>query len=229
VRALTFVGRRDVCVRTVADPALEAPTDAVVAVKLAGICGSDLHVYHEREKGIDPGTTMGHELVGTIVELGRDVVALQRGDRVACPFTTSCGRCFYCVRGLTCRCPEGQLLGWVEGGQGLQGAQAELVRVPLADSCLVRLPDAVGDEAGLLLGDVLPTGWFAADPASVSGSGRGARPFTHLPGRSGIGADRGTRRRRQPRGHEARGESCGREESWPRWASTPGRRSASAR
>jgi len=171
VRALTFVGRRDVCVQTVADPVLEAPTDAIVAVTLAGICGSDLHVYHEREKGIDPGTTMGHELVGTIVELGRDVVALQRGDRVACPFTTSCGRCFYCVRGLTSRCPEGQLLGWVERGRGLQGAQAELVRVPLADSSLVRLPDAVSDEAGLLLGDVLPTGWFAADLASVSGSG----------------------------------------------------------
>jgi len=171
VRALTFAGRREVRVLSVAEPVLEAPTDAIVEVRLAGICGSDLHVYHEREKGIDPGTTMGHELVGTVVEVGREVGTLRRGDRVACPFTTSCGRCFYCTRGLSCRCSEGQLFGWVEKGRGLQGAQAELVRVPLADSTLVALPDPVSDEAGLLLGDVLPTGWFAADLASVSGAG----------------------------------------------------------
>jgi len=171
MKALTFAGRCEVRVESVDDPVLESATDAIVDVRLAGICGSDLHVYHEREKGIDPGTTLGHELVGTIVEVGRGVETLRPGDRVACPFTTSCGRCFYCVRGLTCRCPEGQLLGWVEKGRGLQGAQAELVRVPLADSSLVKLPGAVSDEAGLLLGDVLPTGWFAADIAGVDASG----------------------------------------------------------
>jgi threonine dehydrogenase-like Zn-dependent dehydrogenase len=171
VRALTFAGRGDVRVRSVKDPVLESPTDAIVQVSLTAVCGSDLHVYHEREKGIDRGTTLGHELVGEVVEVGEAVGAVAPGDRVASPFTTSCGRCFFCARGLTCRCPEGQLFGWVEKGRGLQGTQAERVRVPLADSTLLPLPDSVTDEEGLLLGDVLSTGWFCADLAGVDGSG----------------------------------------------------------
>lgn len=171
MKALTFAGRHAVRFESVPEPVIEAPTDALVAVRLAGICGSDLHVYHEREKGLDHGTTMGHELVGEVVEVGDEVVTLRPGERVACPFTTSCGRCFYCVRGLTCRCVSGQLFGWVVGGRGLQGAQAERVRVPLADSTLVPLSEAVSDEHGLLLGDVLATGYFCADLAGVDGSG----------------------------------------------------------
>jgi threonine dehydrogenase-like Zn-dependent dehydrogenase len=171
VKALTFAGRLDVRCESVPEPRVEAPTDAILAVRLSAICGSDLHVYHEREKGLDPGTTMGHELVGEVVELGRDVATLRRGDRVACPFTTSCGRCFFCRRGLTCRCVSGQLFGWVEHGRGLQGTQAERVRVPLADATLVPLPDVVSDEEGLLLGDVAATGYFCADMAGVEGSG----------------------------------------------------------
>ena len=158
-------------VALVRDPVLEAPTDVLVEVSLTAICGSDLHVYHEREKGIDPGTTLGHEFVGEVVEVGEAVSTLVRGVRVASPFTTSCGRCFFCARGLTCRCPEGQLFGWVEKGRGLPGTQAERVRVPLADSTLVPLPDSVPDEDALLLGDVLPTGWFCADLAGVDPSG----------------------------------------------------------
>jgi len=82
---------------------------------------------------------------------------------VVAPFTTSCGECFYCCRGLTCRCPEGRLFGWVENGVGLQGAQAERVRVPLADSTLVRLPEGIDPAVALLVGDVLPTGLFGVD------------------------------------------------------------------
>ena len=171
MRALTFVDERTVRVESVPEPAAEAPTDAVLQVRLSAVCGSDLHVYHGREKGIDPGTVMGHEVVGEVLEVGAEVRGLTPGDRVACPFTTSCGHCFYCVRGLTCRCASGQLLGWVEGGEGLHGTQAERVRVPLADSTLVRLPDSISDEEGLLLGDVLPTGYFCADLAGVDSSG----------------------------------------------------------
>jgi threonine dehydrogenase-like Zn-dependent dehydrogenase len=171
MKALTFAGRADVRVESVAEPLLQAPTDAIVGVHLTAVCGSDLHVYHERETGLDPGTTLGHEFVGEILETGSGVLTLRPGDRVACPFTTNCGRCFYCRRGLTCRCVDGQLFGWVAAGQGLQGTQAERVRVPLADSTLLKLPDAVGDEEGLLLGDVLPTGWFCADLAGVDSSG----------------------------------------------------------
>ena len=171
MKALTFGGRQSVRYETVVEPAIESPSDVVVAVRLTAVCGSDLHVYHERERGLDPGTILGHELVGEVVEVGGDVKTLKPGDRVACPFTTSCGRCFFCKRGLTCRCAAGQLFGWVEEGRGLPGTQAERVRVPLADSTLLALPDDVSDEEGLLLGDVLSTGYFCADLAGVDSSG----------------------------------------------------------
>lgn len=163
MKALTFQGVQDVRYSTVPDPEILGPTDAIVRIRLAGLCGSDLHPFHGREVGIDRGTVMGHEMVGEIVEIGSEVEHLQVGDRVATPFTTSCGTCFYCRRGLTCRCTAGQLLGWVEAGHGLHGCQAEYVRVPMADSTLVAVPDTVSDEAALLAGDVLSTGFFVAD------------------------------------------------------------------
>jgi threonine dehydrogenase-like Zn-dependent dehydrogenase len=156
---------------TVADPSLRAPTDAIVRVDLSGICGSDLHVYHERERGLDRGTVMGHEFVGEIVETGSAVRARKRGERVLSPFSTSCGRCFFCKGGLTSRCASGQLFGWVEGGEGLHGAQAELVRVPLADATLLPMPEDVTAEEALLLGDVLSTGYYCARQAGVNADG----------------------------------------------------------
>ena len=162
MRALTYQGLRDLRVETVPDPVLLAPSDVIVAVRLAAICGSDLHVWHGRETGLDAGTVMGHEFLGEVVEVGRDVSRLQRGDLVVSPFTTSCGACFYCSHGLPARCTRGQLFGWVERGVGLHGGQAELVRVPLADTTLFPLPAELAPEAGLLLGDVLATGWHAA-------------------------------------------------------------------
>jgi 2-desacetyl-2-hydroxyethyl bacteriochlorophyllide A dehydrogenase len=171
VKALTFRGKKAVRLDSVPEPVVETAGDALLRVRMSAVCGSDLHVYDGRETGIEPGTVMGHELVGEVLEVGAEVRSVKPGDRVACPFTTSCGRCFYCTRGLTCRCVSGQLFGWVEGGKGLQGTQAERVRVPLADSTLVRLPESVSDEEGLLLGDVLPTGYFSADLAGVDRSG----------------------------------------------------------
>ena len=168
MRALTYQGVRDLRVETVPDPTLLGPSDAIVAVRLAAICGSDLHVWHGRETGLDSGTVMGHEFLGEVVEVGRDVSRLERGDRVVSPFTTSCGACFYCSRGLPARCTRGQLFGWVERRAGLHGGQAELVRVPLADTTLFPLPAELAHEAGLLLGDVLATGWHAAVMGGVS-------------------------------------------------------------
>lgn len=167
MKALTFHGKKHIEYETVGDPAIEALTDAIVEVSLTSICGSDLHIYHERETGLDIGTVMGHEFVGTVVETGRDVRNLRRGDRVMSPFTTSCGECFYCRRGLTCRCINGQLFGWVANGIGLHGAQAEYVRVPLADSTLHVIPDWMALEEAVLLGDVLATGYFSADAAGI--------------------------------------------------------------
>ena len=160
MRALTFRGVQDVRLETVAAPTLHDPGDAIVQVERAGLCGSDLHVWHGREVGIDPGTVMGHELVGRVVE------GVMKGKRVVAPFSNACGECFYCVRGLSARCVQGALFGWVQDGKGLEGAQAEFVRVPLAASSLVPVDEGVPAELALLLADVVPTGWFVARDVS---------------------------------------------------------------
>lgn len=167
MQALTFRGTRTIRHEAVPEPNLEYPGDAVVRVEWAGLCGSDLHVWHGREQGIDPGTVMGHELVGTVVEVGPGVHRLEVGDRVVSPFTTSCGTCAPCEETLTARCIRGQLYGWVEGGLGLQGAQAEFVRVPLADGTLVKVPENLPMDLALLAADVLPTGAFGTALAGL--------------------------------------------------------------
>ena len=167
MQALTYHGPGKVRCETVPDPAIEAATDVVVRVGLTAICGSDLHVWRGHEVGLDPGTVLGHEFLGEVVEVGGEVRGVAVGDQVVAPFTTSCGRCFYCRRGLTCRCTSGQLFGWVEGGAGLHGAQAEFARVPLADATLVGVPAGASPEEVLLCGDVLSTGMFCAEAGDV--------------------------------------------------------------
>jgi threonine dehydrogenase-like Zn-dependent dehydrogenase len=168
MKAITFQGVESVAYESVADPRVEEDTDALIRVGAAGLCGSDLHPYFGRETGLEAGTVMGHELVGDIVELGAAVSGFAVGDRVVAPFTTNCGRCFYCRIGLTARCEKGRLLGWIENGEGLHGAQAELVRVPLADSTLVRVPAGLDAAVALLAGDVLSTARYGADLAGVA-------------------------------------------------------------
>ena len=171
MQALIFGGIETVLYQKVPDPKILDPTDAIVRITLSGICGSDLHVYHGRETGIDEGTVMGHEFVGTVVETGNAVKKFYKGSRVLSPFTTSCGACFYCRLGLTCRCIKGNLFGWVQQGHGLQGAQADFIRVPLADSTLLPLSNDLSEEKGLLLGDVFSTGFFCAENASINSKG----------------------------------------------------------
>ncbi len=171
MKALTFHGKQEIHFETIADPRILTPTDVIVKMRACAICGSDLHVYHEHEKGIDTGTAMGHEFAGEIVEVGGQVKAYRKGDMIMSPFTTSCGACFYCRIGLTARCVQSQLYGWVEKGKGLHGGQAEYVRVPLADSTLMKIPEGVSLEEGLLLGDILSTGFFCAQQAQVTPGG----------------------------------------------------------
>lgn len=171
MRAITFVRERELSFETVPDPTIEQPTDALVRVQRTAICGSDLHVYLGRERGLDAGTVMGHEFVGEIVALGGECGKLTVGDRVLCPFTTSCGECRQCRSALTARCERGQLFGWVAAGRGLHGAQAELVRVPLASGTLVAIPEGVSDDVALLLGDVLTTGYYCAKRADLTPDG----------------------------------------------------------
>ncbi len=167
MKALTFHGKDTIVYESIPDPEILAPTDVIVKVNLCAICGSDLHVYHEHEKGLDHGTAMGHEFVGEVVAAGKDVRSFRVGTLVMSPFTTSCGNCFYCNIGLTCRCIHGQLYGWRQQEKGLHGGQAEFVRVPLADSTLMNIPEGVTLEEGLFLGDILSTGFFCAKQAEI--------------------------------------------------------------
>lgn len=156
------------------DPVVQDPGDAVVRVLAAGLCGSDLHPYEGREP-CRAGTVPGHEVVGVVTAVGADVSRVAVGDRVVVPFSTSCGTCAACGRGLSSRCERGQLFGWGDpdpAGWVLDGGQAGLVRVPLADGSLVGLPEAIGDLAGLLLADNLPTGWYAARRGGVEPGSR---------------------------------------------------------
>jgi threonine dehydrogenase-like Zn-dependent dehydrogenase len=172
VRGVCFEGVEKVSLRELPDPVIQAGRDAIIQVSMAGLCGSDLHPFFGRESGLDPGTVMGHELVGEVVELGPVASKMfSVGDRVFAPFSTNCGSCFYCQRGLTSRCVESQLFGWIHDGKGLNGCQAELVRVPLADSTLMKVPDGITDEQALLLGDNFSTGYFCADLAKMYAGG----------------------------------------------------------
>lgn len=168
MQALTFGGVEIIECSIVNDPQLLQPTDAIVKITMSGICGSDLHVYHGRETGLDYGTVMGHEFTGIVEETGSEVRKYKRGSRVLSPFTTSCGECYYCRIGLTCRCEKGNLFGWVQKGNGLHGAQAMYIRVPMADSTLLPLSNDLDEKKGLLLGDVFSTGYFCADNANIN-------------------------------------------------------------
>jgi threonine dehydrogenase-like Zn-dependent dehydrogenase len=171
MQALTFGGKEIISYSTVSDPELLHPSDAIVKITMASICGSDLHVYHGRETGLDFGTVMGHEFTGIVEEAGIGVKKFKKGAKALSPFTTSCGECFYCRIGLTCRCEKGNLFGWVHNGHGLHGAQAGFIRVPMADTTLLPLSADLDGRKGLLLGDVFSTGYFCADNAGIKPDG----------------------------------------------------------
>jgi alcohol dehydrogenase len=169
VRGLTLDGVHTIRHRSdLPDPQVEGDEDAVVRVVAAGLCGSDLHPYEGREP-VRWGVVPGHELVGEVVAVGAAVTRVAVGQRVLAPFTTSCGRCHACREGLSSRCVHGQLFGYgpPDHGTPLEGAQAEFVRVPLADDTLVAVPDGIDDATAVLLCDNLPTGWYAARRAEV--------------------------------------------------------------
>ncbi len=174
MKGICFQAVGEVATVEIPDPQMEQATDAIVKVSMAGLCGSDLHSFLGREQGLDVGTVMGHEFVGTIVDLGSETLSqsdLRLGDRVFAPFSTNCGNCFYCQSGLTSRCESGQLFGWRHNKAGLHGGQSEFVRVPLAAGSLKKLPANVSDTDALLLGDNFSTGYFCAELAEVKPDG----------------------------------------------------------
>jgi threonine dehydrogenase-like Zn-dependent dehydrogenase len=171
MRATYIYGAGDVRVIDAPDPTIQQPTDALVRVTRACVCGSDLHPYHSKPASTT-GASIGHEFIGVVEETGSEVTTLSRGDFVIAPFAVSCGVCEFCRAGLQTSCVNGGF--WNDAHLGTAGGQAEAVRVPLADGTLVKVPgvtDSTDDArlASLLtLSDVYGTGWHAAAKGGVS-------------------------------------------------------------
>lgn len=166
MRAVVFEGIGRVSVAEVPDPVLEDPRDAIVRVTTAAICGSDLHFFHGKAP-LEAGETIGHEAVGLIEAVGSDVERFRPGQRVVVAFDIACGRCWFCRNGQTQLCEDFRNLGAGIFGGGLGGAQAELVRIPVADTNLLAVPDGMDDEHALFVGDILTTGTYAAGIAGI--------------------------------------------------------------
>jgi threonine dehydrogenase-like Zn-dependent dehydrogenase len=167
MRGVVFDGVGAVRVADLPDPDLEEPTDAIVRVTRSAICGSDLHLVHGKAP-MEPGEPMGHEAVGVIEAIGDGVVTRRVGDRVAVAFNVACGHCWFCGIGQSSLCDDDKIFGYGIFGGALPGAQAERLRVPDADRNLLEIPDGVGDEAAVFVGDVLTTGSYGA---SLTGAG----------------------------------------------------------
>ena len=160
MRAMFCDAKGSVRLTRVADPEIVAPTDVVLKITATTICGSDVHLV-EGHVPTPWGFALGHEYVGTVVELGGAVTSLAVGDRVVGPAAPWCSTCPTCRSGQTQRCPRGGVFGSGDAWGGLGGAQAEYLRVPWADQVLSKVPEAVTDAQALAVGDVLSTGWTA--------------------------------------------------------------------
>ncbi len=161
MKALVYHGPGDKSWDEVPDPVLIRPTDAIVQVDTATICGTDLHILKGDVPAVAPGRVLGHEAVGTVLEVGGSVTNVAAGDRVIVSCISACGTCSYCRSGNPSHClaDEGASgIGWILGHL-IDGTQAEKVRIPFADTSLYALPDGVSDAAAILLSDILPTGF----------------------------------------------------------------------
>jgi 2-desacetyl-2-hydroxyethyl bacteriochlorophyllide A dehydrogenase len=167
MRAVTFQAPGHVRVEERPAPELQSATDAIVEVSASGICGSDLHIYHGRVE-IEPGFTIGHEYVGTVLAAGDAVTRVKPGDRVLGSFITACGTCFFCLRGTYHKCEQVKLFGHGERMGGLQGTQAEQALVPMANLTLRRVPDSLSDDVALFAGDVMATGYHAVSEGQIA-------------------------------------------------------------
>ncbi len=166
MRAVTFQAPEEVRVEDKPEPEIGAPDDALVRVEASGVCGSDLHIYHGRVP-VEPGFTIGHEFVGTVLAVGPEVERVAAGDRVLGCFKTACGTCELCLRGEYHRCLRGQTFGHGANLGDLQGAQAEQLLVPRANMTLRRVPEGMSDDVALFAGDVMGTGYHAIAHAGM--------------------------------------------------------------
>ncbi|MFV0432997.1 MAG: zinc-dependent alcohol dehydrogenase family protein [Leucobacter sp.] len=182
MKALVYEGPGQKSWKEVPDPQIQHPTDVIVKMEATTICGTDLHILKGDVPAVTPGRVLGHEGIGVITEVGSGVSGLAGGDRVILACVSACGRCSYCKQGLYSHClaEEGASgIGWIFGHL-IDGTQAEYVRVPFAENSLYKVPEGVSDAEGILLSDILPTGYEigirngrtkAGDVVAVIGAG----------------------------------------------------------
>jgi threonine dehydrogenase-like Zn-dependent dehydrogenase len=183
MRANVWHGKNDLRVDTVPDPKILNQRDAIVRITSTAICGSDLHLYNGYILGMEKGDILGHEFMGEVMEVGRDVKNLKVGDRVVVPFPIACGHCFACQAQLYALCENSNPNAWLPEKMyghspagifgyshlmgGYAGGQAEYARVPFADVGPLKVPDGMTDEQVLFLSDILPTGYMGAEMCDI--------------------------------------------------------------
>ena len=183
MKATCWMGVQKMEVREVPDPQILNQGDCIIKVTSTAICGSDLHLYNGFLPMMEPGDIMGHEFMGEVVEVGRNVKKLKVGDRVVVPFPISCGACEACKAGMFTLCQNSnpnyyiaeKLMGGSSSGMfgyshltgGFAGGQAEYARVPFADVGPLKVPDELTDEQVLFLTDILPTGYMGAEMCNI--------------------------------------------------------------
>ena len=166
MKAVVYKGNGEIALEDRPVPKILDDRDAIIKVTLTTICSSDIHIKHGAVPRAVPGTILGHEFVGRVVETGNAVKKIKPGDRVSVNVETFCGECFFCKRGFVNNCtdPDG---GWALGCR-IDGGQAEYARIPFADNGLTVIPDHVSDEQALFNGDILSTGYWAAKIGEIN-------------------------------------------------------------
>ncbi|HZY63716.1 MAG TPA: zinc-dependent alcohol dehydrogenase [Edaphobacter sp.] len=176
MKAVVFHGVGDIRLENVPEPKIQQQDDAIVRITSSAICGTDLHFIRGTLSGMKKGRIIGHEAVGIVEETGKAVRNFRKGDRVIIPSSVGCGSCNYCRAGYYAQCdranPNGSLAGTVffggpEDSGGLDGLQAEYARVPFAATNLVKLPDEISDDQAIMMSDILPTSYQAAEMAEI--------------------------------------------------------------
>ena len=185
MRALTYHGAKDVRVDNVPEPKLQEKDDVILRVTATAICGSDLHLYRGKIPKTEEGDIFGHEFMGVVEEVGSEVTAVKKGDRVVIPFVIACGNCFFCQHDLMSACettntgpgaainkkiipPPAALFGFSHLYGGIPGGQAEFVRVPKGNFNPFKVNGSLSDEKVLFLSDILPTAWQAVTNANIT-------------------------------------------------------------
>ena len=183
MKATCWMGPQKMQVRDVPDPTILSQNDCIVKITSTAICGSDLHLYNGFNPFMESGDILGHEFMGEVIETGKGVRNLKRGDRVIVPFPIACGHCANCEKGLTSICensnpnahvaekllgsPTAGIFGYSHLTGGFAGGQAEYARVPFADFNPFKVPDELTDEQALFLTDILPTGYMGAEMCGI--------------------------------------------------------------